>query len=94
VDTAVPALFEAMESAGARRSQLKLWVAGGAAVNTTTHDRFAIGKRNFVVLKKLLWKNGVLISGEDVGGSCPRTMHFEVGSGHVWISSGGEQWDL
>jgi chemotaxis receptor (MCP) glutamine deamidase CheD len=30
-----------------------------------------------------LWKNGLVVSAEDVGGDRPRTMSIEVGTGNV-----------
>jgi chemotaxis protein CheD len=50
---------------------------------------YAIGKRNYTILKKILWKNGVMIAVEDVGGSHARTMYLEIGSGRVWLSTAG-----
>lgn len=94
VDTGVPQFFEDLYAAGASKQRIRLKVAGGANVHQSTGDRFAIGRRNFVVLKKLLWKNGVLIDAEDVGGDRARTMYLELASGRVWISSGGEQWTV
>ena len=69
-------------------------VAGGANVQADTSDRFAIGKRNMVTLRKLFWKNGILIDAQDVGGAKARTMYLEVGSGHIWISTAGKQREL
>jgi chemotaxis protein CheD len=40
-------------------------------------------------LKKLLWKNNILLEAEDVGGSISRTIHFDVSSGQVVLSSNG-----
>ncbi len=94
VDTGVPKFFQAVFAAGADRSRLVVKVAGGANVNSKGEDRFAIGKRNMVILRKLLWKNGILLSGEDVGGSKPRTMYLDVGNGRVWLVSGGTETEL
>jgi chemotaxis receptor (MCP) glutamine deamidase CheD len=44
-----------------------------------------------VMLRQLLWKNGVLISGEDVGGSVSRTLSLEIATGAVRIRSGGTE---
>ena len=92
VDTAVPAAFAALQRAGAVRSRCRFKIAGGALVNG--NDYFAIGKRNYIVLKKLFWKSGLLIDAEDVGGKCARTMCLEIGSGRVLLSSGGKEWEL
>ncbi len=94
VDTAIPAFFHALESRGAKKNRCVVKVAGGANVHTSGKDYFAIGKRNYLTLKKMFWKGGVLIDSEDVGGSIPRTMYLEIGPGRVWLRNGGEQWDL
>lgn len=94
VDSGVPEFFRAAYAAGAVKRRLVVKVAGGANVQANNEDRFAIGKRNYIVLKKILWKNGVLIEAEDVGGSVARTMHLEIGTGRVWLASGGETREL
>jgi hypothetical protein len=48
---------------------------------------FKIGERNYTVLKKLLWKNNILMAAEDVGGSSSRTVHFDLGLGQVVLSA-------
>ena len=53
-------------------------------------DRFVIGRRNYVILKKLLWKNNLLIDGEQVGGDVARTMYLDVGNGNIWVTVAGE----
>lgn len=94
VDSGVPALFRALYQAGAQKPRLVVRVAGGANVHRTENDRFQIGKRNYVILKKLLWKNSVLIEAQDVGGNSARTMRLEIGTGRVLLSSGGREWEL
>jgi len=69
-------------------------VAGGANVQNAAGDRFKIGKRNYTMLKKLFWKNSILIDAEDVGGTVARTMHLEIGTGRVWLSTAGVQKEL
>jgi chemotaxis protein CheD len=55
---------------------------------------FRIGERNHVMLKKLLWKNSILIAAEDVGGTAGRTVHFDLDTGRVVIRSGAEEHEL
>lgn len=95
IDTGVPLFFRQLYAAGAAKQRLVVKVAGGAAMGPAgDQDRLAIGKRNHVMLRKLFWKNGVLIAAEDVGGSAPRTLYLEVGSGRVWIHSAGREWEI
>jgi len=77
--------------AGAQKRRLEIRVAGGANPNNREEDDlFQIGKRNLVILRKLLWKNGLLLKSVDVGGGDSRTMSLEIGSGRVSIKSGGQ----
>jgi chemotaxis protein CheD len=94
VDTGVPRFFLEAYALGADKRRLTVKVAGGANVQTGVEDRFAIGKRNYMMLRKLFWKNGILIKAEDVGGVTPRTLHLEVGAGRLLLSSGGVEREL
>ena len=84
VDTGVPLLFLESYKYGAKKERLIVKVAGGSCSNSND-DVFMIGKRNFIMLRKLLWKNGVLLKAYDVGGSESRTMSLDIGSGEVII---------
>ncbi len=55
---------------------------------------FDIGKRNYLALRKILWKAGILLAGEAVGGSNARTVRLEIGSGRLWLQEGGGQKEL
>jgi chemotaxis protein CheD len=91
VDTGVPRLFHECYRAGARKERLVVKVAGGASVhNQGKVDHFEIGKRNFIMLRKLLWRNGVMMKAHEVGGSVSRTMMLEIGSGRVTVKANGE----
>jgi chemotaxis protein CheD len=72
--------------AGAKRMQVK--IAGGASMSTGPKG-FDIGKRNYLSIRKLLWKNGMFIDAEDVGGTSPRNMYLNVADGSVTIRSVG-----
>lgn len=92
-DTGIPLLFHTAYSQGALKQRLVVSVLGGAQVMSGT-DSFNIGKRNCLAMRKILWKAGVMIHAEDVGGTAPRTVRLEVGSGRVLVSSGGEHREL
>jgi chemotaxis protein CheD len=86
VDTGVPQLFIESYKAGAQKQRLVVKVAGGASVHgNEAEDHFQIGKRNFVMLRKLLWKNGVLLQAHDVGGTHSRTMTLDLDTGTVTL---------
>jgi chemotaxis protein CheD len=50
---------------------------------------FNIGKRNYLALKKIFWKAGVMIHAEEVGGNVSRTLRLEVGSGRLLLQEAG-----
>lgn len=86
VDTGVPELFKACYKAGAKKERMVLKVAGGASLQSCTeNDQFQIGKRNFIMLRKLLWKNNVLIDASDVGERHSRTMSLDIATGVVTL---------
>lgn len=90
VDTGVPMLFREAYRQGAEKARLVVKVAGGASAGPGGEDRFQIGKRNLVVLRKLLWKNGVLLHAQDVGGqNVPRTMSVSNATGDVVVRANG-----
>lgn len=95
VDTGVPNLFLGSYKAGARKERLIVKVAGGACVSGNEEgDYFQIGKRNFVMLRNLLWKNGVLLQAHDVGGKESRTMSLDLASGEVALKINGDSASL
>jgi chemotaxis protein CheD len=93
VDTGVPAMFRLLYEMGAVKSRL-IVKAVGCGAPLGDNQLFKIGERNFTILKKLLWKNNVLLKSHDVGGTKSRTVHFDLTGGQVRLSSKGEVWEL
>jgi chemotaxis protein CheD len=95
VDTGVPELFKACYKAGARKERIVVKVAGGASLQSpTANDQFQIGKRNFISLRKLLWKNNVLIKSCDVGERHSRTMSLDIETGTVVLKMNNQEIEL
>ncbi|MBI4649922.1 chemotaxis protein CheD [Candidatus Desantisbacteria bacterium] len=91
VDTGVPKFFLSAYKAGAKKERLIVKVAGGSCRSgNSDEDFFNIGKRNFIMLRKLLWKNNVLLKSYDVGENLSRTMFLEIGTGEVYLKINGE----
>jgi chemotaxis protein CheD len=55
---------------------------------------FDIGKRNYLSIRKILWKNGMFIDAEDIGGFSPRNMYLNIANGDVTIRSDGMEKNL
>ncbi|MDH7600552.1 MAG: chemotaxis protein CheD [Armatimonadota bacterium] len=90
VDTGVPLLFRACYALGAIKHNIQVKVAGGASIKTDSEDDFfQIGKRNVIMLRKLLWKNNIMITACDVGGHQSRTMSLSIATGTVVVRTNG-----
>jgi chemotaxis protein CheD len=87
-ETGIPHLFHAAYAIGAVKSRIIVKIAGGASL-LDAGGMFNIGKRNFLLARKLMWKNGMTIAAEEVGDHMSRTMELEIDTGRVWITSPG-----
>lgn len=86
-DTGVTRMLQQLFDHGATRRTLVAKVAG-AATNMDGSGLFRIGERNYMVLRKVLWKNDILIAAEDVGGAASRTLVLEMATGRTIVKSG------
>jgi chemotaxis protein CheD len=89
-DTGVFALLQAVSNLGAERKHLRAKVAG-ASCFLDEKGVFKIGERNYTVLRKILWKNDILIAAQDIGGTVSRTMYLYMATGETRIKSGGQE---
>jgi len=92
-DTGLPKLFRSAYELGAVKGRLVVKVAGGSQL-LDDNGTFNIGKRNYLALRKILWKNGVMIKAEDVGGAISRTLRVDVATGHTTIRSRNQETPL
>jgi chemotaxis protein CheD len=93
-DTGTPLLFREAYREGADKKRLIIRVAGGAAV-FDDKGVFNIGKRNYTALRKILWKAGLMIHAEDVGGGSSRNVRLDVSTGRMVVQSpGGKEKEL
>jgi chemotaxis protein CheD len=86
-DTGIELLIQMLLRKGVQLNRLVLRIAGGAQV---MDDRgvFNIGKRNQLVLRKDLWSRGLIVSGEETGGTVARTVRLDVGTGRTFLRAG------
>jgi chemotaxis protein CheD len=89
-DTGIPLLFHSAYERGAVKQRLIVTAAGGAQL-MDANGVFNIGKRNCLALRKILWKAGVMLRAEEVGGMASRTVRLEIGSGRVSLRGAGER---
>jgi chemotaxis protein CheD len=87
-DTGIPYLFKTAYQYGAKKNRMRVIVVGGAQI-LDQNDLFNIGKRNHALLRKMFWKNKVMIHYEEVGGTVNRTLKLEVATGRTWLKVSG-----
>lgn len=93
VNTGIPKLYKKLFAIGAKRKHLVTKIAGGASV-MDTNNVFNIGKRNYAAVRKMLWRNNVMIKNEDIGGSKSRTVQLHLQSGKVLVKNSHEEYEL
>jgi len=90
-DTGLPLLFRTAYEYGVDKKRCQVRLIGGADITKASGSGDAsVGKRNLLAVRSLLWRNGVLVQKEAVGGTVPRTVAMDVADGGLQISSGGE----
>jgi chemotaxis protein CheD len=90
-DSGIPLLFKETYKLGAKKQRMKVVVVGGAQI-LDQKGFFNIGKRNHMAVRKIFWKNQVMIDHEDVGGNVNRTIRLDIATGdiHIKVSGMGE----
>ena len=89
-DSGIPRLFKTAYNLGAAKQRMKVYVAGGAEILDQA-GFFNIGKRNYMALKKIFFKNNVMIGKQDVGGNTNRTVRLEIGTGDIYVKTSGSK---
>jgi chemotaxis protein CheD len=93
-DTGITLLFKSCYAIGAEKKRMIVKVAGGASILDDT-NYFRIGQKNITAMRKIFWRNNVLIDGEDTGDHFNRTVKLELSNGRCILkSSNGTVKDL
>ncbi|MBN2526220.1 MAG: chemotaxis protein CheD [Deltaproteobacteria bacterium] len=92
-DSGIPILFEKMYAQGCKKENIIVKVAGGGQLYDDK-GTFNIGKRNYTVMRKMFWKNNIIIAAEDVGGAKSRTAKLRIADGRVTIKVKGVEAEL
>jgi chemotaxis protein CheD len=89
-DSGIPRLFKATYKLGAVKQRMRIYVAGGAEI-LDQKGFFNIGKRNYMALKKMFFKNHVIINKQNVGGNVNRTVRLEIETGDIYVKTSGSK---
>jgi len=92
-DTGIRAFLREAAALGAEHSRARIVLVGGIQPEEPA-GLFAIGRRNQIAVRKLLWSEQLAISAEHLGSSESHTFCLEVGSGRTWVKSNGTETDL
>lgn len=85
-DTGIPCLFKTCYAFGAEKSRMIVKVAGGASILDDT-NYFRIGQKNITAMRKIFWRNNVMIDGEDTGKNYNRTVRLDLANGKCMLKS-------
>ncbi len=85
-DTGVELLINKLCQLGADVKSLQVKIAGGAQIMNDA-KMFQIGKRNYAAIRQIMWKKGIFIEKEDVGGTCARSLVLNMADGKVIVTS-------
>lgn len=101
-DSGVSALLQKLQSMGADKRRMRVTLAGGAQM-FDDNGVFNIGKKNYTAVRGGLWKAGLMVTAESVGGTVSRTVRLDISTGQAWVRSsessneaanGGQTWRL
>jgi chemotaxis protein CheD len=87
-DTGIPLLLDAASQYGLSKKRAIVTLVGGAEMTQQTGSSFATGRRNALAAKNVLWRAGVFVSGQEIGGSGARTLYLSVADGRMEVHNG------
>jgi chemotaxis protein CheD len=83
-DTGVLLLLERAGLMGAARGRCKIRLVGGADIRDRAEsERWA--KRNILAARSVLWRSGIFVDGEEVGGTKARKATLSVSDGQLSV---------
>ena len=96
-DTGLQLLLSKITRLGGDPKRSLVRIAGGAAIigsqrlggqgSPLPGEGTGVGKQNYLAIRKLLWRHGLMLEGEAVGGGQGRTLGLTLGTGEFWVTS-------
>lgn len=87
-DTGMEVLIEKLLSMEANKKRMQVKIAGAATIHIGPKG-FDVGKRNHLAIRRILWKKGMFIDAEDIGGTSPRNMYMNIANGTITVRNNG-----
>ncbi len=85
-DTGIPLLFKSCYKLGAVKKRMIVKIAGGASIMDDM-NYFRIGQKNIIAARKIFWRNGIIIDGEDLHGNYNRTVKLNISNGKFYVKN-------
>ncbi|MFO8239727.1 MAG: chemotaxis protein CheD [Dissulfuribacterales bacterium] len=85
-DTGIPLLFKSCYKLGAVKKRMIVKIAGGASIMDDM-NYFRIGQKNITAARKIFWRNGIIIDGEDLHGNYNRTVKLNISNGKFYVKN-------
>ncbi|MFH0919576.1 MAG: chemotaxis protein CheD, partial [Fibrobacterota bacterium] len=92
-DSGIRVMLDTLKQAGCDIRRLVVKAAGGSNI-MDPNETFNIGKKNYLALKKVLWRYNLLLKGEDVGGSISRNMVLNLATAEVLVKHAGDSREI
>lgn len=92
-ESAIPLLIDTLRSLSLQFSKLSAYAVGGAneSVNVAEPYTRSLGHRNQLALRRILWREGILLRGQDLGGSCSKSLWLETATGRAIVRTDSGQ---
>lgn len=88
-DTGIPRLIEAVTALGVDRKRARVKLIGGAEMVGVGNSTLNVGRRNGLAAKQILWRAGLMVAGELLGGTDARTVLMKISDGVLIVRAGG-----
>lgn len=87
-DTGIPLLFKSCYALGAEKRRMVIKIVGGASI-LNDGDYFRIGQKNITAVRKIFWKNNIMITSEDTGYTYNRSVWLKIADGSCLVKTSG-----
>ncbi len=88
-DSGIEEMLRRLKDMGFVKERAVVKIAGGARMFGETGNFMDIGNRNVESVRRVLEREGLKITAQDIGGSKPRTVSMATSSGMVSITCAG-----
>ena len=88
VECVIPSMYQYFERLKVRKGELEIKLFGGSDMFTplpVRDEMLSVGSKNISMAKQKIAELEIELKSSDVGGKLARKLHFDTGSGDVWL---------